>query len=249
MLVAFAISPGFAAEGFRPLFNGLDLTDWDGNPAHWSVQDGAITGVVDGPAALAYNQFLIWRGGKVRNFELRAKVRQSGNNTGIQYRSRELPEVGPWSMAGYQCDIHSRLSSNGKLYEERARTTLAENGQSVIIEPKGTKWLVGQREPITVDAAQWNKITIIAQGNHVIHKINGQVTVDVVDYEAGARAAEGLLAIQIHRGPAMRVQVKDIMLKILPDFPEVPFGEGSIPLGAKKIEAPVASPAVAPPRS
>lgn len=229
----------FAADGFRPLFNGKDLTGWDGNPALWSVQDGAITGVTAGPETLEYNQFIIWRGGTVKNFELRAKVRQIGNNTGIQYRSKELSDVGKWSMGGYQCDIHSRLSSNGKLYEERMRTTLAENGQSVVVDPQGGKWLVEQREPIVVDSGEWNDITIIAQGNHVIHKINGKVTVDVLDYEARVRLTEGLIGIQIHRGPAMKVQIRDIMLKALPGSAEVPFDANALPATAKKIDLPL----------
>ena len=95
-----------AQEGFRPLFNGKDLSGWDGNPELWSVEDGCITGKTTGPEQLTYNQFLIWRGGVVKNFELRAKMKQAGNNSGIQYRSREFPEIGKWSIGGYQCDVH-----------------------------------------------------------------------------------------------------------------------------------------------
>jgi len=105
----------------RQLFNGKDLTGWDGNPESWSVQDGAITGITTDEKRLPYNQFLIWRGGTVKNFELRAKVRQSGNNSGIQYRSKELKEVGPWSIGGYQCDIHPVAANNAMLYDERGR--------------------------------------------------------------------------------------------------------------------------------
>src|SRR5687768_18491410 len=99
---AVACHPAMAQDGFRPLFNGKDLTGWEGNPELWSVEDGCITGKTTGPEQLAYNQFLIWRGGVVKNFELRAKIKQSGNNTGIQYRSKELPEGGKWSVGGYQ---------------------------------------------------------------------------------------------------------------------------------------------------
>ena len=239
LFAGLALAPLASAgeDGFRSLFNGKDLTGWDGNPAVWSVRDGAITGVTQGPESLPYNQFIIWRAGTVKNFELHAKLRQSGNNSGFQYRSRELPEVGPWSMAGYQCDAHSRLSSNGKLYEELGRTTLAENGQSVVIDPQGVRWLVAQREPVVVDSAAWNDFTVIAQGNHVIHQINGHLTVEVWDFQAKVRQPEGLLAIQIHRGPAMIAQAKEIMLKVLPDAPETPFNPSLIPAGAKKLEA------------
>src|SRR5436190_12559313 len=96
----------FAQDGFVPLFNGKDLTGWDGNPELWKVENGEIVGTTTGPEQLTYNQFLIWRGGVLKNFELRAKIRVSASNSGIQYRSREFPEAGKWSVGGYQCDIH-----------------------------------------------------------------------------------------------------------------------------------------------
>jgi len=234
-----------ATPGFRALFNGKDLTGWDGNPAVWSVRDGSITGVTQGPESLTYNQFIIWRGGTVKDFELHAKIRQTGNNTGIQYRSKELPAVGRWSVGGYQCDIHSRLSSNGKLYEEQGRTTIAENGQSVVVDPQGVRWLVAEREPVKVDSAEWNDFTVIARGNHVIHQINGHVTIDVWDFESKARQPQGILALQIHRGPAMTVQVKDIEYKELPDAGDQPYDRSLVPAHAKKLEtsAPVSTPA------
>ena len=105
LLLAFfltTLSLPAADDGFRPLFNGKDLSGWDGNPELWSVEDGAITGKTTGPEQLTYNQFLIWRGGEVKNFVLRARIKQSGNNTGIQDRSRELPENGTWSNGRYQ---------------------------------------------------------------------------------------------------------------------------------------------------
>jgi hypothetical protein len=103
------------------LFNGKDLSGWDGNPESWSVQDGCITGVTTDDKPLPYNQFLIWRGGTVKNFELTAKIKQSGNNSGIQYRSKELKDVGPFSIGGYQCDIHPDPRNNAMLYDERGR--------------------------------------------------------------------------------------------------------------------------------
>ena len=75
------LSPVFAQDGFKSLFNGKDLSGWDGNPELWSVEEGCITGRTTGPEQLKYNQFLIWRGGVVKNFELRAKVRVSASNS------------------------------------------------------------------------------------------------------------------------------------------------------------------------
>src|SRR6056297_2175799 len=91
------------AQEFENLFNGKNLEGWDGNPELWSVEDGVIVGKTTGPEQLDYNQFLIWEGGDVENFELRVKVKQSGNNSGIQYRSANREDVGKWSVKGYQC--------------------------------------------------------------------------------------------------------------------------------------------------
>jgi len=238
LIVALAV-PSLAQE--RQLFNGKDLDGWEGNPESWSVQDGAITGITTDDKRLPFNQFLIWRGGKVKNFELTAKIKQSGNNSGIQYRSKELPSVGPWSVGGYQCDIHPIPANNAMLYDERGRGIVAQNGQTVIIDREGTKWLVKETEPVKVDVAEWNEYTIIARGNHLIHKLNGQVTVDVIDHQESEREDEGVVAIQIHQGPAMKVQVKDIVLKELPDGGILTPEQAPVPADAKKIAAPIAN--------
>ncbi|MCB1098585.1 MAG: DUF1080 domain-containing protein [Verrucomicrobiae bacterium] len=237
-LAALAVTSasGQNPEGFRSLFNGTDLSGWDGNPELWSVEDGAITGITTGPEQLGYNQFLIWRGGEVKNFELRARIRQSGNNSGIQYRSKELPENGKWSIGGYQCDLHPTTANNAMLYEERARGIVVQNGQSVAIDPAGKRWLTAEHSPVKVDIAEWHEYTVIANGNHLIHKIDGEVTIDLMDFDENARSLQGLLAFQIHRGPAMSVQIKDVMLKELPDGQVVPFKDYAIPSDAQVIE-------------
>lgn len=227
----------FGQDGFKPLFNGKDLTGWDGNPELWKVENGEIVGTTTGPEQLAYNQFLIWRGGVVKNFELRAKIKQAGNNTGIQYRSKELPENGKWSIGGYQCDIHPATPNNAMVYEERARGIIVQNGQGVVVDPEGKRWLASEHEPVKVDIAEWHEYTVIAQGNHLIHKIDGQVTIDLLDFELAKRSLEGLLAFQIHRGPAMKVQIKDVMLKELPEGGVVSFEKSAIPSDAQIIEA------------
>jgi len=225
-----------AEEEFRSLFNGKDLTGWDGNPELWSVQDGCITGTTTGPEQLAYNQFLIWRGGTLENFELRVKIKQSGNNSGIQYRSKEMPEIGKWSVGGYQCDVHPVTLNNAMVYEERGRGIIVRNGQSMVIDPQGASWLVAQRDPVEADVSQWHEYTIIARGNRLIHKIDGQVTIDLVDHDEAKRSLSGILAFQIHRGPAMKIQIKDVMLKELPNGDVVAFDQAALPEGAKKLE-------------
>jgi putative heme-binding domain-containing protein len=227
-----------AEEGFRSLFNGKDLTNWDGNPALWSVKDGVIIGKTQKQEDLQYNQFLIWRGGVVKNFELKAKIKVTGNNTGIQYRSKELPENGKWSVGGYQCDIHPNQPYMAMVYEERGRGIMVNNGQSVIVDDKGGKWLAAQHEQVAADTAQWCEYNIIAQGNHLIHKVDGKMTIDLVDHEEAKRSLEGLIAFQIHKGPAMQVEIKDVMLKELPEGGGVSLTTSPIPSDAQRIEKP-----------
>ncbi|MCB1230077.1 MAG: DUF1080 domain-containing protein [Verrucomicrobiae bacterium] len=248
-LIAFilALAPLSAQEeGFQSLFNGKDLTGWDGNPELWTVEDGTISGRTKGPDQLTYNQFLIWRGGTVKNFEFHAKIRQDGNNSGIQYRSKELPENGQWSVGGYQCDVHPNPPYNGMIYEERARGIVVQNGQSVVADPDGRRWLVAERDPVAVDGTQWHDYTIIAKGNHITHKIDGKVTIEFSDYDEKARSLEGILAFQVHRGPAMEVQIKDVRLKVLPDGGVTPFAKADIPSDAQEVGKPKPKPKAKP---
>ncbi|MGA1338822.1 MAG: family 16 glycoside hydrolase [Opitutales bacterium] len=233
-----ALSPLSAQEGFKPLFDGKTLAGWDGNPELWSVEDGAITGKTKGPDHLAYNQFLIWRGGVVKNFELRAKIKCSASNSGIQYRSKELAEAGKWVVGGYQCDVHANAPYNGMVYEERGRGILVQNGQNVVIDDKGDKWLAAERDAVKVDFTEWHEYVIIAQGNHLIHKVDGKVTIDLVDHDPKNRSLEGLLAFQVHKGPAMVVQIKDVVLKELPDSPLITLDKSPIPSDAQRIVPP-----------
>lgn len=241
-LVAALLLAGAAvsAAEVQVLFNGRDLTGWDGNPELWSVQEGAIVGRTRDEHDLAYNQFLIWRGGELKNFELHAKVRQSGNNSGIQYRSREFPSAGRWSMTGYQLDIHP--VNNGQLYEERGRRLLGRNGHRVVIDPAGAKWLIAVNDPAPGDVTAWNEYTVIARGNHIIHQINGRTVYELTDYEKTKRAQSGLLGFQIHRGPPMVVEIKDVTLNVLPDEPLTPFDPKMVPPGTGQVPIPLTAP-------
>ncbi|MCX6856281.1 MAG: ThuA domain-containing protein [Verrucomicrobia bacterium] len=137
---------GTSDDGFTPLFNGKDLTGWDGDPKLWKVENGIAIGTNESPEAMANNSFLIWRGGTVKDFELRATVRVIGdNNSGIQYRSRELKDVAPWVITGYQCDIHPAIEHTGMTYEERGRGIFGLNGKDVMLDPEGALWQVSRR--------------------------------------------------------------------------------------------------------
>ena len=210
----------------KQLFNGKDLTGWEGNAKLWSVQDGAITGKTtnDGDAKIKHNTFLVWKGGTVGDFELTFKYRIEKGNSGLQYRSKELPagENGP-IISGYQADFEAGKTYSGILYEERGRGILAKRGEKVVIkedaaDPKKAKievtGSVGNSDEIqaAIKNEEWNDFKVIAKGGHLQHFINGKQTVDVTD-ETEVGAKSGILALQIHAGPAMVVQFKDMLLK------------------------------------
>ncbi len=228
-----------AEEGFVSLFNGKDLGDWDGDPALWKVEDGLIVGTCAGPGTPPHNDFLIWRGGVVKDFELRVTARVRGdNNSGIQYRSRPLPEVGPWAITGYQSDIHPAIEHLGMTYEEKGRGIFGLNGQSVIVDHEGQRWLASTHEPVAADVAEWNDYTVIARGNHLVHLVNGKMTSQLTDHEEKARALEGLLAFQLHSGKAHTVEIRSVTLKVLDAVAVKPFTDASIPADATPMERP-----------
>lgn len=240
-LLCLAALAGAADDpGFVPLFNGKDLSGWEGDPALWSVRDGAITGVTSADRPLKYNKFLIWRGGTPRNFELKARFRLVGdNNSGVQYRSKQLKDAGEFVVAGYQADIHPAPPYCGMLYDERGRGIVAEAGQKVVIDPKGGKHLVGKTDPVApTKLDDWNDLSVIARGNHLVHKLNGKTTVDVVDHQVAERELEGIIALQVHAGPPMTVQFKDVALKTLPEGGLIAPEETPGPAGAPRVGAP-----------
>jgi hypothetical protein len=220
MALCLLVSRVLAAETegeFKSIFNGKDLSGWDGNPKFWSVKDGTITGQTTKENPTAHNTFLIWRDGKVDDFELRLKFKIVGGNSGIQYRSKESPD---WVIGGYQADFEAGETYSGILYEERGRGILAQRGQKTVIRDNGKPEVVGsvgnsKEIQAAIKKEDWNDYTIIARGYHFIHKINGVTTVDVTDEDKEHRVASGLLALQLHAGPAMTVQFKEIELKRL----------------------------------
>ncbi len=204
-------------EEFKSIFNGKDLTGWDGNPKYWRVEDGAITGQTTKDSQTPHNTFLIWRDGKVDDFELHLKFKIIGGNSGIQYRSKEFPD---WVIGGYQADFEAGETYSGILYEERFRGILAQRGQKTVVHDNGKPEVVGSvGDSKAIQAAikkeDWNDYAVIARGNHLVHQINGLTTVDVTDEDKEHRAASGLLALQLHAGYVMKVQFKEIKLKRL----------------------------------
>ena len=219
-LVWFAGTAVGRAQGDgKPIFNGHDLDNWDGDKRFWSVTDGAIRGETSLERMPSTNTFLIWRGGTLKDFDLKLKVRLRNGNSGLQYRSRDL---GKWSVAGYQVELDYGPGKSGFLYEERGRKFLALVGEKVEVDAQQKPNLVGllgRKKDLVAShyykSQDWNDYRIIARGNHLQHFINGVPTVDVVDNDTKGRSLEGILAFQIHVGPPMLVEFKDIFLKSL----------------------------------
>lgn len=223
-------------EGFKAVFNGRDLTGWEGSPNYWSVEDGCLTGKADG--TLKFNRFLTWRGGTLRNFELRVKVNVSATgNSGLQYRGTERPDLGESVVTGYQCDVvATRPDYNGMLYEERGRRILAHTGEKVIIDPQGQPWVVGQFPLKEFKPGEWHDYRVLAEGNHQRHWIDGHPTADVIDLDEKGRKLDGVLAVQVHVGPPMTIRYKDFHLKALPDdLPLIKPEHAVIPPDAPKV--------------
>ncbi len=207
------------------IFNGKDLTGWDGDTRLWSVVDGAIRGQTTPENPARGNTFCIWRAGKLKNFILKIKFRIQNGNSGIQYRSRE---VSKWVVAGYQAEVENNQGKVGFLYDERARGWMVNVGDIMVVDEKGKKNVVGKiaDQDALIKAGyykdkDWNEYTIIGRGNHLIHMLNGFQTIELMDNDPKGRALEGILALQIHAGPPMTVEFKDIRVTHLPDH----FGE------------------------
>jgi hypothetical protein len=206
-------------EGFEKIFNGQSLDGWDGDPVYWSVKDGTIIGVVTPETILERNTFLIWREGFTEDFELKLEYRISAEgNSGINYRSEEVDEV-PWALKGYQADIDGKGQWTGQNYEERGRTFLALRGQVCRIE-SGKKPMVigspGEKEALQeFIKADWNEVHLIVRGNVLVHIFNGQVMSIVIDDDLDNRKMKGLLGVQVHVGPPMQVEYRNIRYKKL----------------------------------
>jgi putative membrane-bound dehydrogenase-like protein len=214
--------------GFTPIFNGKDLDGWRGEKEFWRVEDGTIVGEAkDKP--LDHNTFLVWDNGQVDDFEMRLKFRLTGSdekaaNSGIQFRSQQLPDG---HVVGYQADIDIVGQWVGALYDEHGRGLLATRGQKVAIAADGKREAAASGDAAellkAVKKGDWNEYTIIARGNKVTLKLNGQTTVELEDAEVNPAGdpnkqgeRKGLFALQLHSGPPQKIEFKDIRLKRLP---------------------------------
>ena len=211
-------------SGFVSIFDGKTLDKWDGDPAFWRVEGGAIVGQSTEQNPVKQNTFVIWRGGQPADFELKVEFRMSATNSGIQLRSVQLPagaDIGKWVMKGYQADIDFANQFTGQIYEERGRGFLAMRGQAVYVPDGGRPRVIGNLQQSAdelkaiIKTNDWNHVHIIARGNTIIQILNGAVTSIVVDDDSKNRVLSGLLGFQMHVGAPMRVEFRNIWLKML----------------------------------
>jgi hypothetical protein len=216
------VPPAAESELIQP-FNGRDLEGWAGLPGLWSVEDAAITGRTTEDAPLKSNTFLVWTNGRTGSFEFTCEYRIAGNNpkgqanSGIQYRSKVMDNA-QLIVAGYQADIDASGTYTGILYEERLRGIMAHRGEKVLWTSTGEKIVEGkidgaQAIPETLRTNSWNTYRIVAEGKRIQHYVNGILSVDVTDDTLGKFALDGVLALQLHTGPPMTVQFRNMRLK------------------------------------
>ena len=200
-------------EGAEVLFNGKDLTGWKGSDKFWSVKDGVIHGTTHETKTKG-NTFLILDAPEVEDFHLVYEARCFGNNSGVNYRSKVVDEKN-FVMAGYQCDLHPNPEFLAMIYGEKiGRGKIIKRGQKIEIDEKGKKKILSTEKAEKVDIKQWNTYEVICKGNHIIHKVNGKVAIDLVDNDR-RKLLKGSIGLQLHAGRPMKVDFSNIKLKLL----------------------------------
>ena len=219
------VAPAEPAD-MKRIFNGKDLTGWDGDPRLWSVRDGAIRGETTAENPANGNTFLIWKDGATKDFELRLSFRCSAaNNSGIQYRSKHITDGkvrNKWVVRGYQHEIRNEVtlpSVSGFIYDEGGK-----RGRICLVGEKAT-WGEDGKKQVTgtlIDAEEfkklfklddWNDVVIIAKGNRIQHYLNNRLILDFTDNDPQLALREGILALQLHAGKPLWVEFKDIRIR------------------------------------
>jgi hypothetical protein len=210
------------ADGFMTIFNGKDLTYWDGLKDFWTVKDGVISGHETKEASK--QTFLVFTGSSVVDFELHLKYKFAtpDGNSGIQFRSKVL-DPKTFRVGGYQADCDAKAGYDGSIYDEASvaggRGTMSNRGEKTLWDSDNKR----HNEKLPEDNAalkklikvgDWNDVILVAQGNHMTYTINGHLMTDLTD-ESPKAVREGVLALQCHAGFTMDIQFKDIRLKVL----------------------------------
>jgi hypothetical protein len=235
----FAQKSQASEKGFKKIFDGKTLKGWEGDPVYWKAENGSIVGVITPETLLKRNTFIIYRDAKPSDFELKCEVNiTKDGNTGINYRSEELLPDLPFALKGYQADIDGAIRYTGQNYEERGRTTLGYRGEIVNVNEQTdpeiknnlraysarNAWLarkvtgsLGNSDSLKtkIKSEDWNEIHLIVKGNRLLHYVNGVLMSDVTDLDKVNGKSEGWLGVQVHVGPPMKVEYRNIRIKNL----------------------------------
>ncbi|QDT02262.1 hypothetical protein K227x_06350 [Rubripirellula lacrimiformis] len=220
-LFSMILATGSASAGeFESIFDGETLRGWNAiDMKYWSVRDGAITGESTAEVPCTSNQFIVWQGGDVRDFEVKLKFRaiDNGCNTGVQFRSK----INPDGLAiGYQADIYQSGPYLGgvcdEMHSRKGPELLTANGTKTVIDKAGNRTSTDLDSKAKMKPqGEWNEYHVSAKGHHITLRINGQICSELIDNEEGHFDLEGILGLQLRSGKPMTVQFKDIVLKQL----------------------------------
>ncbi|MCC6143671.1 MAG: DUF1080 domain-containing protein [Candidatus Hydrogenedentes bacterium] len=217
-VVAFLCSAALAApgeEGFVSMFNGKDLSGWDGKPGGWWVEDGALTSENPADKPIPKHHYLFWEGGTPGDFILRFQFKLEGGNSGVQIRSERRPDYDVW---GYQADMDEAGDYTGCLYQHD-RGVVVLRGMKTTIHEDGTRTEEQVADPAellkVVKPHEWNEYEVTADGPHLTLSINGKLMCEAWDHDKTYSRKEGVIALQMHPGPPMKVQYKDLRIKLL----------------------------------
>lgn len=217
--VQVRFSTNESPDEFVSLFDGKTFNGWNApDPSYWSIEDGAITGRITKEHQCNTNQYLVWTGGNLANFELKLKSRLAGEgaiNNGFQFRSRVMPDR---DVAGYQVDNNLKTDWLVRLYDEHGRHTLAWRGQRTVFNAEGKPVHIKIDEaqgPANFKLEEWHEYHLICDGPRLTLRVNDALMAEVIDNDPLHADASGILALQLHSGPPTLVQFKDIRLKKL----------------------------------
>ncbi len=233
LLAAAVITPAVTSvanakegDGFMSLYDGETMKGWDGDPKFWTIADGAITGTTTKDNTTKGNTFCVFEKEFEGDFVLEFDFRIEGHNSGVQYRSFRLDGAADkWRIGGYQADIDAKMDWAGTLYGERFRGILAKRGEKTVLG-EGTapkKGGLARKVEKLGDPAElaksikpypeWNTFRVVVKGFHYQHFINEKLMIDCLDNDEKNRRDKGLIALQLHAGPPMKVQFKNIKIK------------------------------------
>ena len=220
LFLSFTVT-AHADDGFKPIFDGT-LNGWKAaDMSYWSIEDGAITAKSTDDKIADRNHYLVWQGGKLGDFELKLTHRMVSThnvNGGFQFRSEMFDGDIPDDCRGYQVDNNLGTDWLVRLYDEFGRHTLAWRGQRTEFNEKRERIeskIKDVKKKAHFDLQKWHEYHLICKGEKLTLKVDGKLVAEVIDNDLNQQDFEGILALQLHSGPPMVVQFKDIMIKKL----------------------------------